>query len=139
MSSPILPLRAAIRATCQADATLSSLMGGLTGPHDEAPRGAPPLYAVFGDAVLRDRSTSTERGHEQDVSIVVYAKAGSAASALRAADRMAALLDDAPLALSGHHLVRLSVGEIASDRDPETRLARVTLRLVAVTDVAAAP
>lgn len=139
MTSPILPLRAAIRAACLADAALRALMGGDPGPHDEAPRGAPPLYAVFGDAALRDRSTSSDRGHEQDVAIVLYAKAGSAASALRAADRMADLLDDGALALAGHHLVRLSVTAIESDRDAETRLARVTLRLTAVTETAAPP
>lgn len=139
MSSPILPLRAAIRVACLTDLTLDDLMGGDPGPHDEPPRGAPPIYAVFGDAALRDRSTSSDRGHEQDVAIVLYAKAGSAASALRAAGRMADILDEAALTLSGHHLVRLSVTAIDSDRDPETRLARVTLRLVAVTEVAAAP
>ncbi|MDB5592161.1 DUF3168 domain-containing protein [Enterovirga sp.] len=134
MTLPLLPLRAAIRAACAADSVLPGLLGGEPGPFDEPPRGAPPLYAVFGDAVLHDRSSSGGVGHEQDMSIVLHARPGSAASALTAADRLAAILDDGAFALVGHHLVRLSVARLDLDRDPETRLARTTLRLVAVTE-----
>lgn len=134
MTLPLLPLRAAIRSACAADPALSALTAGAPGPFDEAPRGAPPVYAVFGDAALRDLSTSSGTAHEQDVSILVYGRAGSAATALQAADRMAGLLDGAALALAGHHLVRLSLSGVDVGRDPETRLARVTLRLAASTE-----
>lgn len=135
MTSPILPLRAAIRAACLSDALLGSLMGGSAKVLDEPPRGEPPLYALFGDGAVRDWSDSSGRGHEAELSLVVWAKPGSAASALKVADRMADLLDDVALPVVGHRLVRLAVTAVENDRDPETNLARVTLRLRAVTEV----
>ncbi len=135
MTSPILPLRAAILARCGPDPTLAGLMGGAVHLWDEPPRNAPPLYGVFGPCEARDASTSSDRGHEQELSLVVWARPGSAASALAAAERMAELLDDAPLAPAGHRLVHLSVTSLAADRDGETNLARATLRLRAVTEI----
>lgn len=136
MTSPILPLRAAIRAACLADAELASLMDGAVRLYDEPPGDAPALSCVFGETTLRDWSTGTERGHEQEASVVAWARPGSAAAAVKVVDRMAALLDDAALALPGHRLVRLSVAGQEVDRDPRTNLARATLRLVAITEVA---
>ena len=134
MTSPLLPLRAAIRALCLADAALADLMGGEMRLYDEPPRGALPLYAVFGDAAVRDRSTSDAGGHEQEAALLVWARPGSAASALLVAERFADLLDDAPLSLTGHHLVHLQVTATETGRDHETHLAFVTLRLRAVTE-----
>lgn len=136
MKSPVLPLRAAIVSRCAADPGLASLMGGSGAVHDEPPRGAPPLYALFGDVELRDLSTSGGSAHEQDLSIVIWAKPGSAAAAIAVADRLLELLDDAPLALSGQRLVSLSMTGLEARRDAETNLARVALRLRAVTEVA---
>lgn len=136
MSAPILPLRAAIRARCAADATLAAAMGGTASIGDEPPRGQPPLYALFGDGETRDASTSSEAGHEHDFSIVIWAVPGSAASAIRAATRIAELLDDADLALTGHRLISLAATSVSVDRDGETNLARATVRLRAVTEEA---
>lgn len=133
MSSPILALRAAIRTACAADVALAGLMD--TAIHDEAPRLLTPVYATFGEAELRDASSSTERGHEQDLAILVWAKRGSAASALAASARLAALLDDAALVLVGHRLVSLTLMSIAAEQDTDTASARVTVRLRAVTEV----
>jgi hypothetical protein len=102
--------------------------------HDEPPRAAEPIYAVFGDAVARDWSGDEARGHEQDAAIVVFAKPGSARSALLAAERIAALLDDAALAPDRHRLVNLRITATESTRDDRTGLARATLRLRAVTE-----
>ncbi|TDR88958.1 DUF3168 domain-containing protein [Enterovirga rhinocerotis] len=134
MSSPILPLRAAIRALCLADAPLAALMDRAI--HDEAPRGGAPAHATFGDVVLRDASSSTERGHEQEIAIRVWARPGSAASALKAADRLVALLDDSSPPLPGHRLVSLTVTAIETERDPDSDTILVTIRLRAVTEVA---
>lgn len=133
MTSPVLALRAAIRAACAADATLATLMDSSI--HDEAPRGNPPVYATFGATELRDASSSTERGHEQDIALDVWAKSGSAASALAAADRLCALLDDAALAPAGHRLVSLAVTKLEAELDEESAATRVTVRLRAVTEV----
>jgi hypothetical protein len=136
MSSPILALRAAILARCADDAALAGMLGGTAAIHDEPPAGTPPVYAVFGEAEARDASSSTERGHEQDLAIRIWAKPGSAATALAAAERIAELLEDVNLPLAGHRLVRLAMTAIETDREPRTNLARAVLRLRAVTEVA---
>ena len=136
MTSPLLGLRAAILARCAADAALSTLLGGAGRLYDEPPRGEPALYALFGPAELSDWSTSSDRGHEQQLGIVVWSRPGNAAAALAAADRIATLLDDAPLAVAGHRLVSLAVLAQNADRDPDTGLGRVALRLRATTEVA---
>ncbi len=135
MTSPILALRQAILAAAQADPDLAVLMGGAARLYDEPPRAAEPVYAVFGDVSAEDASTSSERGHEQDLALVVWSREGSARSGLEAAERLAAILDEAPLALSGHRLANLRVVSIAADRDRDTGQARATLRLRAVTEV----
>lgn len=132
MTSPILALRAAIRAACLADSALADLMDPAI--HDEAPRGSPPVYATFGETELRDASSSTETGHEQEIEILVWSRPGSFAGALSVADRIAMLLDGASLPLAGHHLVSLAATGIASSFDAEARAARVTIRLRAVTE-----
>ena len=137
MTSPLLPLRAAIRTACLADAALATAMGGAAKLVDEPPRGTAPVYAVFGEATVRDASTASEHGHEQQLEIVVWAAEGSAASGFAAAARIAELLDDAPLAVAGHRLVHLAVTAVETDRDRDSRLARARVRLRAVTEVQA--
>lgn len=132
MTSPVLALRAAIRAACAADTTLLGLMDAAI--HDEAPRLALPVYATFGDVELRDASTSTERGHEQELAILVWSRRASAAGGLAAAERLSAILDDAPLTLSGHRLVSLVVTGLEAGLDEETATTRVVLRLRAFTE-----
>jgi hypothetical protein len=135
MTGPVLALRAAILARLAADTVLATQMGGTVRLHDEPPRGAEPVYAVFGKAEAKDWSSDGSRGHEQAAAIVVYAKAGSALSGLQAAERIAELLDDASLALLGHRLVALRVTAFAADRDETSNLARATVHLRAVTEV----
>jgi hypothetical protein len=135
MTSPILALRAAILAHAQADATLAALMGGTVRLHDEPPRAAEPVYAVFGDAAARDWSTGSDEGHAHEAAIVVWAREGGARSGLDAAARLAALLHEAALTLDGHRLVSLRVAALETARDDKTGLARATLRLTALTEV----
>jgi len=134
MTSPILALRRAILETASGDGELVALMGGTLRLYDEPPRNALPVYALFGDAAARDWSTDTDRGHEQDLAIVVWSERGSARAGLEAAERLAVLLDDAPLTLAGQRLVNLRVTQIESGRDEDTQLSRVTLHLRAVTE-----
>ena len=133
--SPILALRAAILAATQGDAELASLMGGAVRFYDEPPRAAEPVYAVFDDAKARDWSTGSDRGHEHEAAITVWGAEGSARAALLAAERIARILDGVALALNGHRLVDLRVSEVETRRDDKSHLARVTLRLRAVTEV----
>ena len=135
MTSPVLALRAAILACCAADAALALLMGATPAIHDEPPPGEPDLYALFGDATARDWSTSSDRGHDQDLAISVWSAPGRAAATLAVAERMAELLDEADLALAGHHLVRLQVTAVATVRDRDTNLVQAEIRLRALTEV----
>ena len=135
MTSPILALRGAILAHVQADAALAALMGGAVRLHDEPPRAAEPVYAVFGDAAARDWSTGSDAGHAHEAAIVVWAREGGARTALDVAARFSALLHEAALTLDGHRLVSLRVAAFETARDDRTGLARATLRLTALTEV----
>ncbi len=136
MTSPVLSLRRAIIDAASGDAELRALMGGSLRLYDEPPRGAEPVYVLFGDVKAEDWSTDLDRGHAQSIDLVVWSEKGGARTALMVADRFFAILDDAPLTLDGHRLVNLRVTELASERDRDSGLARVTLRLRAVTEVA---
>jgi hypothetical protein len=136
MTSPVLALRRAILDAASGDAELRALMGGSLRLYDEPPRGAEPVYALFGDVRAEDWSTDLDRGHAQSLNLVIWSDKGGARTALMVADRFFAILDDAPLTVEGNRLVNLRVTELASERDKDTRLNRVTLRLRAVTEVA---
>jgi hypothetical protein len=135
VTSPVLALRRAILTASEGDAELVALMGGTLRLHDEPPRAAAPVYAVFGDVTAQDWSTDFDRGHEQDATIVVWAERGSSRTALAVAERFAAILDDAALALDGHRLINLRVAELSVARDKDSQLTRVSLSLRAVTEV----
>jgi hypothetical protein len=135
MTSPVLALRRAIIDVASGDAELRTLMGGALRLYDEPPRGVEPVYALFGDVTAEDWSTDLDRGHAQSVDLVIWSEKGGARTALMVADRFFAILDDAPLTLDGHRLVNLRVTELASIRDKDSGLARVTLSLRAVTEV----
>ncbi len=135
MTSPVLALRAAIVSRCAADPALVAILGGVAAIHDEPPAGAEPVYLHFGDAELADWSTGSDLGYEQRLGIVAWGRPGSAASAIAAAERVAVLLDEASLALVGHRLVQIRFESTALERDDETNLCRVTVRLRAVTEV----
>jgi hypothetical protein len=133
-TSPLLALRAAILAYLATDAPLARLMGGSLRLADEPPRGVGPVYALFGDAEIRDDSVDGARRHRHALGLTVFARPGALRSAVDAAERMADLLHDAPLVLSGHALVRLDLEAIAVRRDPASGEARATLTLRAITE-----
>lgn len=134
MTSPVLALRQAILGAVAGDAELAAVMGGTVRLYDEPPRAADPVYAVFGNVQARDWSTDLDRGHEQELALVVWGQEGSARSALVAAERLSTLLHDADLTLDGHRLISLRVTALAAEREPKSRLTRATLRLRAVTE-----
>jgi Protein of unknown function (DUF3168) len=134
MTGPILALRRAILERAQADPDLAALMGGAVRLHDEPPRAAEPVYAVFAEATAEDWSTDTDQGHEQTLSVVVWAKPGSARTGLVVAERLATLLHEADLPLDGHRLVNLRVTAMTVTRDEKTQLVRATVALRAVTE-----
>ena len=131
--SPVIALRKAIRAQLAADAVLVAKLGGAN-IFDEAPREATPPYVVFGDATARDWSSSTDRGTEQFAVLDVWSLQRGVREALDIADRVAAVLDDAALALDSHHLVNLRLVSQETKREASGRFARASLRFRAVTE-----
>ncbi|GJE56707.1 DUF3168 domain-containing protein [Methylobacterium thuringiense] len=137
MTSPLLAMRAAILARLGGDAALAALMGGVVRLYDEPPRAALPVFALFGDGEARDDSVDGARRHLHTLALVVFGKRGSTRSALDAAERIAALLDEAGLTLAGHALVSLRVESIAGHRDQSSGETRATVTLKAVTEAIA--
>jgi hypothetical protein len=137
--SPILALRTAIRARLVADAGLTALLGGQR-VYDEPPRGTDPPYVVFGDASTQDWSATGVTGHSHALELVVWSAQGGDSEALGVAGALADLLADAPLALSGHRLVRLGIASQEVSRpdanDPSAALRRAIVRLSALTELA---
>lgn len=131
---PVLALREAMLARLAGDAALTEMLCGAR-IYDAPPRGIHGVHAVFSETRLRDWSTGTDNGHEQDVFITVWSGEGGARAALLAAARIAALLDDAALALDGHRLVNLRLAASETRRDARADRQRVVLRLRAVTEV----
>ncbi|GLS46609.1 DUF3168 domain-containing protein [Methylobacterium brachythecii] len=135
MTSPLLPLRAAILAALEGDTVIAQAMGGALRLHDEPPFGAVPVYAVFGDGEARDDSVDGARRHRVSLAVTVFGKRGSTRSALDAAERIAALLDDVALTLAGHALVSLRVDAVTTHRDEATSEIHATVTVKAVTEV----
>ena len=132
--SPLLALRAALIARFTPDAALAALLGGSVRLYDEPPRGALPVYALFGDAEIQDDSVDGAERHRHSHEIAVIAKPGSVRTALDAAERMAALLADTAMPLTNCRLVTLRMRAIKAHRDTRTGEARASLTVEAVTE-----
>lgn len=133
MSSPVLALRRAIRAALLADAALAGQLGG---PHvyDEAPPGAPAPRIAFAEVQARDWSAQSSAGAEQILVLSVWSDARGMREALDIADRVVALLNEAPLTLAGHRLIDLRFVALATRREQNGRYARADMRFRATTE-----
>ncbi|WP_018045757.1 DUF3168 domain-containing protein [Methylobacterium sp. 88A] len=133
-ANPLLALRAAILTVLGTDAELGRLMGGQVRIHDEPPRGAAPVYAVFGPAEMRDDSVDGALRHTHRLGLILFARPGSSRGAIEAAGRAAALLHEALLSPAGHALSILRVESLACARDERSGETRAILTLQAVTE-----
>ena len=134
MSDAILALRAAVQARLTADARLAALIGAGR-IYDEAPRAMRGLYVVHGEIEARDWSTGTERGCEQEFTLIVWAaESASARQALEAAGLIVAALDEAEFLVEGHTLVNLRWLSSLLAREARKWLPFVTIRFRAVTE-----
>ncbi len=93
-----------------------------------------PVYALFGDAEVRDDSVDGAGRHLHRHEVAVIAKPGSVRTALDAAARMATLLAEADMPLQGCRLVTMRVSALKASRDARTGEARATLTVEAVTE-----
>ena len=124
-------LQEAVFSALSADATLQSFLGGAN-VFDGTPRNAPTPYVHLGELSARDWSTATEAGAEVTFAVVAWSRTPGRSEGLTIADRVTALLHDAPLVLAGWRLVNLRhlSTETARVEKPEGR--RVVARFRAV-------
>lgn len=132
--TPLLAFRASLIARFSIDPDLVAMLGGSARLHDEPPRGATPVYAVFGESETRDDSVDGATRHQHRHELVVIARPGSVRTAIDAAARMASLVADADLPLTGCRLVTQRVSALKASRDARTGEARATLTVEAVTE-----
>ena len=129
-----IALRKAVRDRLLADAPLIAQLGGPR-VHDEAPRAQDPPYIVFTQSETRDWSTMTEAGAEHLLTLEVWSQKHGAREALEISGRVADLLDDAPLAVSGAASVHARIVSIETLRQSANRFVRARIRLRALVEL----
>lgn len=134
MSEPLLALQGAIVDALKGDATLVALLGGAK-IFEHAPPSTTHPWIAFDELRSAKTDVSGYRTREHRLSLLCVSRQPGTKEALAIAERVAAVLDDAPLALAGHRLVNLAaiaVEIIRVGREP-LRKARVSLRAVTET------
>ncbi len=126
-------LRSAVWKRLRDDPALMPKLGGRV--YDGIPRGASLPLLCFGDAQLRDFSTSSSRGTEHDLRIDVVSEQPGSAEALEIAELVTRSLDQGPLALDGFVLVNLSFRALESRRETNQRYLRMSLRWRVITEL----
>lgn len=118
MTQSAAELQRAIFAALGGDAPLVGLLGAAK-IHDHAPAHVEFPYITFGRTSVFDWSTGTESGDEQLFTLHIWSKAQGKKQTLAIMERVKALLHDAPLELTGYHLVsiRLEFSEARFDDD----------------------
>ena len=130
--SAVLALRRAVRARLAADA---DLMRRVSGVFDEAPASAAHPYVAFGDSQTRDWSADASPGAEQFLVLHVWSRHRGLVEALDIAHCIARLLDEAPLAVEGHHLVDLRFLSLETRRNAAGASSRASLRFRATLEI----
>jgi hypothetical protein len=133
MTSPIVALKEAIRASLAADAPLVALIRAPK-VHPDPPRHPTYPYLAFVAAEARENGTATDDGHVVDLSLGVFTRGSGSAEGAIAAEAARAALLAAPLAPDGHRVANLIVRAVepVSQKDGETW--RTLIRARAVTE-----
>lgn len=131
MPASAAALRAAIHDALNNDDPLVSMLGGAK-IYDEPPREAALPYVTLGEAVVSDRSTSTEDGDEHALTLHVWSRQGGHREAHLISGAVLQALIDAPLTPEGQHLanLRFVVADIRREADGRTYHGVVRLRAV---------
>lgn len=118
MTAAAAELQKAVFARLAGDSALVGLLGGGK-IHDHAPPHVVFPYITFGRTSGFDWSTGTESGTEHIFTLHIWSKATGNKETMAIMERARALIDEAPLALNGHHLVsiRLEFSEVRFDED----------------------
>jgi hypothetical protein len=132
-TDPSSALRAAVHAALTADPALVAALGGPK-IYDEPPREAALPYVTLGEMRMADFSAGNERSLEHQLTLHAWSRQGGHREAHVIAGALLQALDDAPLAVAGHHLVNLRFSTADVRRDSDGRTYRVLVRFRAVTE-----
>lgn len=130
---PALALRQAMLAHLGADAALAAMMGGSLRLSDEPERGATGVYVTFGPMRQAGRAADGVALVRHELELAVWSRPGGMKPALEAAERIAALLDGAPLPLAPHRLLVLTA-LVDAARDARSGLGRAAVRIAALVE-----
>ncbi|HWL03332.1 MAG TPA: DUF3168 domain-containing protein [Xanthobacteraceae bacterium] len=133
MSDATAALRAAIHHALSNDAPLTALLGGAR-VYDEPPRGAQPPYVTLGEARVSDASAGDDAAQEHQLTLHGWSHQGGHKQAHLIAGALLQALDDAPLALDGHHLVNLRFALADIRRESDGRTYHAVVRFRAMTE-----
>src|SRR5262249_52298385 len=122
-------LRAAVHDALSANASLTSLLGGVK-IYDEPPRAAAFPYETLGETHVSDFSTDNEPGSEHSLTLHAWSRQGGHKEAHLIAGALLQALDDAPLTLTDHRLInfRFAVADVRRESDGRTYHALVRFR-----------
>lgn len=131
MSSTAWNFQQAVHAKLAADDALVALLGGAR-VYDDVPQGAAFPYLTLAGFTVRDWATGTEPGTEISFMLHAWSRGAGHKEAHLVSDAARTALHDAPLSLTGHHLVNLrhESSETRRERDGDTY--RVIARFRAV-------
>jgi hypothetical protein len=133
MPASAAALRAAIHGALKNDGPLAAMLGGAK-IYDEPPREAALPYVTLGEAVVSDRSTSTETGDEHALTLHIWSRQGGHREAHLISGALLHALIDAPLAPEGQHLANLRFVAADIRREADGRTYHGIVRLRAVTE-----
>ncbi|RAI44105.1 DUF3168 domain-containing protein [Rhodoplanes roseus] len=131
MSTAAVALRSAIYSALSSDGALVALLGGVR-VYDAPPSRPAFPYVALGEARITDVSADESPTQEHQLTLHAWSRQGGHREAHQIAGALLQALDDAPLALAGHHLVnlRFSLADVRRETDGRTYHAVVRFRAV---------
>ncbi len=123
----------AIYAALVADAQLNGVLAGGK-VFDHVPRAAEYPFVSFGDFESSAMDGDAVPSELHRFELLIHSRAPGRAEASAVADRVAALLDGAPLALTGATLVFLRLSDTAVGASRDRTAYRVRMRFEALTE-----
>ena len=127
-----LALRSAIRSAALNDPAIAVAVN--TSFYDGAPRDAIFPFVTFGDVLLRDWSTTTDRGLEHQFTLEIWSLQPGNGETLKLADQLLTFLRSASLPLQGFQLIDLRFVSFEARRDSNGRFAKGRMRFRAITE-----
>lgn len=130
-------LQAAVYRRLSDDPTLAALVGGeiYDAPLELARGQAAPDHITLGEDLARPFDTATSRGVVHDFGVSAHSGRDGFEAVKRIAGAVCESLVDAPLEISGGHLVALRFLRAKAERGPAPEKRKVTLRFRAVIDL----